>query len=112
MDRILTHFQDVLARKGSPSHVSIAQYGIGTRIQLSPAPAISAISCSVCEQAWAARKNKQTENPFVSATHNEGVVMIFQLIESATGRIGCHKGAECPFIHCLGVLLEQGGGDN
>ena len=54
-----THFQHVRARKGSAtaapvagsvptlSHFSIAQNGIGTRIQLRPAPAICAMSSSV-----------------------------------------------------------------
>jgi hypothetical protein len=42
-----TYFQLVLARNGSPLHVSIAQNGIGSRIQLRPADAMAAISCSV-----------------------------------------------------------------
>jgi hypothetical protein len=42
-----THFQDTLARKGSPGQVSIAQNGMGKRTQFKPAPAISAMSCSV-----------------------------------------------------------------
>jgi len=41
------YFQHVRGRKGSPSHTSIAHHGIGNRIQLSPAPAMSAKSCSV-----------------------------------------------------------------
>jgi len=43
-----TYFQLVLARNGSPSQVSTAQYGIGIRTQFKPAPAISAKSSSVC----------------------------------------------------------------
>ena len=45
-----TYFQLVLAKKGSPGHVSIAQYGTGIRTQFNPAPAISAMSCSVCRR--------------------------------------------------------------
>lgn len=45
-----THFQQTPSRNGSPSHVSIAQYGIGRRIQFRPAPAIWAISTSVYNQ--------------------------------------------------------------
>ncbi len=44
-----THFQHTFSKNGSPGQVSIAQYGIGKRIQFKPAPAISARSCSVCE---------------------------------------------------------------
>jgi hypothetical protein len=42
-----THFQDTFAKKGSPAQVSMAQNGMGKRIQFNPAPAISAKSCSV-----------------------------------------------------------------
>jgi hypothetical protein len=42
-----THFQQTLGKKGSPGQTSIAQYGMGKRIQFNPAPAISAKSCSV-----------------------------------------------------------------
>ena len=42
-----TYFQLTFARNGSPGQVSMAQNGIGRRIQFKPAPAISAISCSV-----------------------------------------------------------------
>lgn len=42
-----TYFQLVLARNGSPGHVSIAQNAIGTLTQFRPAPAISAMSLSV-----------------------------------------------------------------
>lgn len=42
-----THFQQTLGKKGSPGQTSIAQYGMGKRIQFNPAPAISAMSCSV-----------------------------------------------------------------
>jgi hypothetical protein len=43
----MTYFQLVLARKGSPGKVSIAQKGIGILTQFNPAPAISAKSFSV-----------------------------------------------------------------
>jgi hypothetical protein len=42
-----THFQQTLGKKGSPGQTSIAQNGMGKRIQFNPAPAISAKSCSV-----------------------------------------------------------------
>src|SRR6266436_3181639 len=42
-----THFQQTFGKKGSPGQTSIAQYGMGKRIQFNPAPAISAMSCSV-----------------------------------------------------------------
>jgi hypothetical protein len=35
---ITSYVQEVLARKGSPGHVSIAQNAIGILIQLRPAP--------------------------------------------------------------------------
>ena len=41
------YFQHVRGKKGSPAHTSIAHQGMGNRIQLSPAPAISAKSCSI-----------------------------------------------------------------
>jgi len=42
-----THFQQTFGKKGSPGQTSIAQKGMGKRIQFNPAPAISAKSCSV-----------------------------------------------------------------
>jgi len=42
-----THFQQTFGKKGSPGQTSIAQNGMGKRIQFNPAPAISAKSCSV-----------------------------------------------------------------
>ena len=45
-----TYFQEVWARKGSPERVSMAQYGRGILTKLSPAPAISAKSCSVYQE--------------------------------------------------------------
>lgn len=45
-----TYCQEVLARKGSPVRVSMAQYGRGILTKLSPAPAISAKSCSVYQK--------------------------------------------------------------
>jgi hypothetical protein len=44
---VRTHGQASLARNGSSGSVSIAQKGMGTRTQLRPAPAISAMSASV-----------------------------------------------------------------
>lgn len=43
----ITYGQQTLSRNGSESHFSIAQNGIGKRIQFSPEPAISAMSSSV-----------------------------------------------------------------
>jgi hypothetical protein len=42
-----TYVQQTRGKKGSPGQTSIAQYGMGKRIQFNPAPAISAMSCSV-----------------------------------------------------------------
>jgi hypothetical protein len=51
-----TYFQQVLARNGSPSHVSMAQKGIGTLTQFRPAAAIWAKSSSVYEELTQIKK--------------------------------------------------------
>jgi hypothetical protein len=84
----ISYFQEVLARKGSPSQVSIAQKAMGILSQLRPAPqvnvsqeysrnickvfspAISAISSSVCGIISAIIRTSQ------AFTDNKGVIMI------------------------------------
>jgi hypothetical protein len=67
-----THFQHTRGKKGSPGQVSIAQNGIGKRIQFKPAPAISAMSCSVymCDQPNAAAEVRKGQEE-VSAIKEE-----------------------------------------
>jgi len=96
------YFQDTLGKKGSPTHVSIAQNAMGRRIQLSPAPAICAKSSSV----WFVRnekkrflRRKQRE------TYDESIVMILELVDATAFRVCGHGDGECPFIYGSGILL-------
>lgn len=81
------HSHATPARKGSPSHVSMAHQPNGMRTQFRPAPAISAKSFSVCAGVWSKRggAGRREGQVHSSATqkeaggktaHDEGVVVL------------------------------------
>ena len=97
--------QEVRARNGSLPHTSIAQNGIGIRIQFRPAPAISAKSCSVYETllylSICATGRRKT-------AHNKSLVVVFKLRKPTAGGIRGHSGTDGPFINGGRlVLLEK-----
>lgn len=99
--RAWAHFQQVFARKGSPGHVSMAQKGMGSLIQFSPAPAICAKSCSVYSSI------RRQPISFMKPTYYERLVMSLYLIQTTICGISRHKYTETPFVDRAWIHLEK-----
>lgn len=95
------YVQHVLAKNGSLSRVSIAQYGNGIRTQFKPAPAISAKSCSVCNSVRTLWHDDGTKS-----TYNKCLIVRLQLREAAARCICSHGLAQGPLIYSLWCRVD------